>query len=87
MTRRSAAWVAAIGSVAAFVAACFLRMNAEYGPFNLSFHPSDWTLLWELFRHGQIAPRVGLQSAGLGAAAALVPWIAFALLTRRRGTP
>lgn len=85
MTRRGKAWLAAAGSVAAFVAAFFLRMNAAYGPFNLSFHPGDWTVVWELWRHGQIATRIVVQSAGLGAAAAAVPWMVFGLLTRRRG--
>ncbi len=62
----------------------FLRMNAVYGPFNLSFHPSDWTVVWELWRHGQIAPRVVVQSAVLGVAAGAVPWVVFWLLPRRR---
>lgn len=83
MTRRRGAWLAGAGSVAAFAAAFFLRMNAAYGPFNLSAHPSDWTVIWELWRHGQITSRIVLQGAGLGAAAAAVPWMAFGLLTRR----
>ena len=69
----------------AFAAAFFLRMNAAYGPFNLSFHPGDWTVVWELWRHGQIAGPIVVQSAVLGAAAAAVPWMVFGLLTRRRG--
>ena len=68
----------------AFAAAFFLRMNAAYGPFNPSFHPGDWTVVWELWRHGQIAARIVVQSAVLGAAAAAVPWMVFGLLTRRR---
>lgn len=86
MTRRGGAGLAAAGSVAAFAAAFFVRMNAAYGPFNLSVHPSDWTVVWELWRHGQIASRIVVQSAVLGAAAAAVPWMVFGLLTRRRGT-
>jgi hypothetical protein len=70
--------------VVAFAAGCFLRMNAAYGPFNLSFHPGDWMVLWELWRLGQIAPRIVVQSAVLGVAAAAVPWAVFGLLTRRR---
>jgi len=72
--------------VVAFAAACFLRMNAAYGPFNLSFHPGDWMVLWELWRLGQIAPRIVVQSAVLGTAAAAGPWVIFGLLTRRRAT-
>ena len=86
MTRRGGAWLATAGSAAAFAAAFFLRMNAAYGPFNLSFHPGDWTVVWELWRHGQIASRIVVQSAGLGAAAAAVPWMVFGLLIRRRVT-
>jgi len=86
VTRRGGAWLATAGSAAAFAAAFFLRMNAAYGPLNLSFHPGDWTVVWELWRHGQIASRIVVQSAGLGAAAAAVPWMVFGLLIRRRGT-
>jgi len=86
VTRRGKAWLAAAGSVAAFVAAFVLRMNAAYGPFNLSFHPDDWMVLWELWRLGQIAPRIVVQSAALGVTAAAVPWVVFGLLTRRRPT-
>lgn len=86
MTRRGGTWLAAAASVVAFAAACFLRMNAAYGPFNLSFHPDDWMVLWELWRLGQIAPRIVVQSAALGAVAAAVPWVVFGLLTRRRPT-
>lgn len=85
MTRRGRAWLAAAGSVAAFAAAFFLRMNAAYGPFDLSSQPRDWMVIWELWRHGQIASRIVAQSAMLGAAAAAVPWMIFGLLTRRRG--
>jgi len=85
VTRRAGAWLAAAGSVGAFGAASFLRMNAAYGPFNLSVNPGDWMVLWELLRHGQIAARVVLQSAALGAAAAAVPWLVFGLTARRRG--
>jgi hypothetical protein len=84
VTRRGGAWLAAAGSAAAFAAAFFLRMNAAYGPFNLSLDLRDWTVLWELLRHGQIASRIVVQSALLGAAAAAISWTAFGLLTRRR---
>jgi len=84
VTRRAGAWLAGASSVVAFAAACFLRMNAAYGPFNLSLHPYDWMVLWDLWRFGQIAPRVVVQSAVLGAAAAAVPWVVFGLLQRRR---
>jgi len=86
VTRPAGAGLAAAGSVAAFAAAFFLRMNAAYGPFNLSVDPGDWTVLWELWRHGQIAAPVVAQSAGLGAAAAAIPWMVFGRLARRRGT-
>jgi hypothetical protein len=90
VTRRGGAWLAAAGSLATFAAAFYLRLDAAYGPFNLSFHPSDWpadwTVVWELWRHGQIASDIVGQGAGLGAAAAGVPWVVFGLLTRRRGT-
>jgi hypothetical protein len=70
--------------VAAFGAAVFLRMNAVYGPFNLSARPGDWQVLGELLAHGQIAPRVVLESVALGAGAAAVPWLVRALAARRR---
>jgi hypothetical protein len=72
--------------VVAFAAACFLRMNAAYGPFNLSLHPDDWMVLWELWRLGQIAPRIVVQSLVLGVAAAAGPWVIFWRLTRQRPT-
>ena len=86
MTRRGEAWLTAAASAAAFAAALYLRLDAAYGPFNLSWHAGDWTVLWELLRHGQIAPRIVVQGTGLGAVAAAVPWVLFALLNRRRGT-
>jgi hypothetical protein len=61
-------------------------MNAAYGPFNPSLQSGDWAVLWELWRHGQIASRVVTESAVAGAAAAAVPWMVFRLLTRHRGT-
>ena len=70
----------------AFGAAVFLRMRAAYGPFNLSSDPGDWTVLWELLRHGQIATAVVLESVALGTLAAAVPWLAFWLTGRRRGS-
>jgi hypothetical protein len=59
-------------------------MNAAYGPFRLSLDPADWTVLWELWRHGQIATGIVLQAAALGALAAAVPW-AVLRLARRPG--
>ena len=79
-------WLARVASAAAFVVAFFLRMNAVYGPFNLSVHLDDWMVIWELLRHGQIALRVVVQSAALGAAAAAVPWVLARLATRWRET-
>jgi hypothetical protein len=84
VTRREAGALAAAGSLIAFAVAFFLRMNAAYGPFNLSLDAGDWTVLWELWLHGQIAPRVVAQSVGLGVAAAALPWVALGLLVRRR---
>jgi hypothetical protein len=79
-------WLAGVASAAAFVVTFFLRMNAVYGPFNLSVHVDDWVVLWELLRHGQIALRVVVQSAVLGTAAAAVPWVVVGLATRWRET-
>lgn len=84
MTRRAGAWLAAAGSAVAFGVAVYLRMSAAYGPFRLSVEPGDWGVLWELLRHGQIAPRVLLECAALGIAAATLPWLCFALAGRRR---
>jgi hypothetical protein len=81
---RPGAWLAGAGSATIFVAALFLRLDAAYGPLNLSLDPGDWTVLWELLRHGQIAPRVVAEGAALGAAAA-GPWVLYALGARRRG--
>jgi hypothetical protein len=81
-------WLAAAGSVAAFVVALYLRLDAAYGPLNLSWRPGDWTVLWELLRHGQIAPGIVAEGLTLGAGAAAVPWVIVALRrlsTRRRG--
>jgi hypothetical protein len=82
--RQRSVWLAAAGSVAAFALTFFVRMSAAYGPLNLSLDPADWAVLWELWRHGQIATRVVAQGAVLGAAAAAVPWAVWGL-TRRRG--
>jgi hypothetical protein len=41
-------------------------------------------VLWELFRHGQIAGRVVLESVAVGTAAAVVPWLVLGLTRRRR---
>jgi hypothetical protein len=86
VTPRRGAWLTLAGSAAAFVATFFLRMNAAYGPFNLAFGTGDWTVLWELWRHGQIASRVVAESVAAGAAAATVPWLILGLLIRCRGT-
>jgi hypothetical protein len=83
VTGRRGAWLAAAGSGAAFAAAVFLRMDAAYGPLKLSVHPGDWRLVWELWRDGQIPSSIVAQSVGLGAAAAVVPWIVLALARRR----
>jgi hypothetical protein len=83
VTRRGTAWLVAIGSVAAFAAAFILRMNAAYGPFNLSVQHSDWMVLWELWRNGQIAPRIVGQAAALGAGAAAIPWVLCRMTHRR----
>jgi hypothetical protein len=71
--------------VAAFALAFFLRMSAAYGPLNLSLHPSDWAVLWELWRHGQIATRVVAQGVLLGAVAAAVLWVLLGRSRRQRG--
>jgi hypothetical protein len=78
------AWLAAAGSVAAFAAALFLRMNQAYGPFNLSARPGDWQVLWELLRHQQIDGRVVLEGVALGLLAAVVPWVLLRLSAGRR---
>jgi hypothetical protein len=78
--------MAGVASAAAFVVAFYLRMSAAYGPFNLSAHLDDWVVIWELLRNGQIALRVVVQSAVLGAAAAAVPWIVVGLATRWQET-
>jgi hypothetical protein len=86
---RGPVWFAAAGSAAAFVVAFYLRLDAAYGPFNLSWRPGDWSVLWELLRHGQIAPGIVAEGVALGAGAAAVPWSIVALRTlraRRRGT-
>jgi hypothetical protein len=85
VTERGGVWLAGAGSVAAFVLAFFLRMRAAYGPLHLSLDPGDWTVLWELWRHGQIATRVVGEGVAVGAAAAAVPWALHGLTRRRRG--
>jgi hypothetical protein len=87
VTRRSGAWLAAAASLAAFASAFFLRMNAAYGPFNLSSDASDWRVLWDLWRQGQIASDVVAQSALLGAGAAAVPWLVLGVVCRARLRP
>ena len=90
MTRAGRAWLATVASLTAFVATCFLRLNAAYGPFNVSLHPRDWPsdamVLWELQRNGQIALGIVLEGLVLGAAAAVVPWIALRRLNRAGGS-
>jgi len=87
MTRAAAAALATAASLIAFAAAVYARMDAAYGPFNLSLSPSDWTVLWELLRYGQIRAGVVAQSAAVGAVAALIPWVGFGIWMRRRRTP
>jgi hypothetical protein len=82
--RATAAALALAASVIAFAAAVYARMDAAYGPFNLSLSPSDWTVLWELLRYGQIRSGIVAQSAALGLAAAIIPWAAFGIWMRRR---
>jgi hypothetical protein len=82
--RRTGAGLAAAASVVAFAAGAFLRMNAAYGPFNLSGRPGDWMVLWELLRHQQIAAGVVWESILIGTLGALVPWLLFGLSARRR---
>jgi hypothetical protein len=84
MTRRTGVRLAAVGSVAGFAAAAHWRLDAAYGPLRLSADPGDWMVLWELFRHGQIAGRVVLESVAVGTAAAVVPWLVLGLTRRRR---
>jgi hypothetical protein len=84
VTGRKGVWLAGAGSVVAFALAFFLRMSAAYGPLNLSVDPADWAVLWELWRHGQIASRVVGEGVVLGTAAAAVPW-AVLVLSRPRG--
>jgi hypothetical protein len=85
MTGRTAAALALVGSVAAAALAFYLRMDAAYGPLRLSLDPGDWAVLWDLWRHGQIAPGVVAEGTALAAAAATVPWLLFAWRARRRG--
>jgi len=87
VTRATAAALAAAASAIAFAAAVYARMNAAYGPLNLSLDPSDWIVLWELLRYGQIRSGVVAQSAVVGVAAAIIPWAAFVLWIRRRRAP
>jgi hypothetical protein len=75
MTGRGAVGLATLTSVAAFLVALYLRLNAAYGPFHLFWHPADWAVLWELWRANQIAPEIVAEGTGLGAAAAAVPWL------------
>jgi hypothetical protein len=84
VTRRAGTTLAATGSVAAFAAVFYGRLHTAYGPFNLSADPADWTVLWELWRHGQIAAPVVAQGVGLGLAAAAIPWLVVGLARRRR---
>jgi hypothetical protein len=81
---RRGTWLAAVGSVAAFAVALFLRMDRAYGPFNLSARPGDWKVLWELLRHQQIDARVVMEGAAVGLVAALVPWLLLRFAAGRR---
>jgi hypothetical protein len=87
VTRRARLGIATAGSAAAFLVAFFLRLDAAYGPFHLSLSPSDWIVLWELWRTGQIAPDVVTEGMVVGAAAAAAPWVLLGLGTRRRAGP
>jgi hypothetical protein len=84
VTRRAGAWLAGTASAGAFAAAFFLRMNAAYGPFNLSADAGDWIVLWDLWRQGQIASDIVAQSALVGAAAAAIPWLILGILSGGR---
>jgi hypothetical protein len=75
MTRSRAITLTVLTSAAAFCLGFYLQLNAAYGPFNLSWHPGDWLVLWELWRAGQIAPQVVIQAGWLGLAAAAIPWV------------
>ena len=90
MTRAGRAWLATSASLIAFVVVFFLRLNAAYGPFNLSIHPRDWPgdamVLWELQQNGQISLGIVLEGAVLGAAVAGLPWIALRRLNRGGGS-
>lgn len=68
-----------------FGAGFFVRANAAYGPFNLSLHPADWLVLWDLLRTGQISGRVLAEAAALGTAVALVPWALYGAWRRAGG--
>jgi hypothetical protein len=83
--RRRRARLAAVSSAVAFPLAVFLRMSAAYGPLSLSLDPADWAVLWELWQHGQIAPRVVGEALVLGVAAAAVPWAVLRLTRPRAG--
>ena len=84
MTIRPGGALAAVASLVAFAAVFYWRLDAAYGPFNLSRDPADWLVLWELGRAGQIAGPVVAQAVGLGAVAAAVPWLLRALRPGRR---
>lgn len=73
-------WAAVLLTPVCFAAGFYLRMNAAYGPLNLSLRPEDWLVLWELFQTGQISTRVLLESLAAGTAGALIPWGAYLLL-------
>ena len=55
VTRRRGAWVAAAGSVAAFCADVLRPDERGLRTLQSVARPGDWTVLWELWRHGQIA--------------------------------
>lgn len=63
-----------VASVLAFGVGFYLRMNAAYGPFNLTARPADWVVLWDLLVHGQMSTRVLLESTAAGLLAATLLW-------------
>lgn len=66
--------IAGVLTLPLFAAGFYLRMNAAYGPLNLSLYREDWVLLWDLFRYGQVSSRVTMESAAAGAFLAVLPW-------------
>ena len=82
LSRRAWLWVTVIVSPGLFALIAFVRMDAAYGPFNLSPHLTDWVVVWELLRYGQMSVRVVMESAAAGAVGALLPWLIYHFLPR-----